>query len=73
MTTVAQQGHRYHWGTADVIALETGPVVDVREIAANQPLGIGRKSRARAEWLTPAPMKYFHGQIPAEPNTDTTP
>ena len=35
-----------------------------------------RTLHAAGYWLarlTPAPMQYFHGQIPAEPNTETTP
>jgi hypothetical protein len=73
MTTIAQQGHLYRWRGVDVIALETGSLVDVREIDPDAPLWIGRKEEAIADALTPLPMKYFHGQIPAEPNTDTTP
>ena len=32
MTTIAQQGHRYRWRGEDVIALETGEIVDVRAL-----------------------------------------
>lgn len=60
----AQVGHLYQHGDQRVLAMESGRVVNVREINEKEPLGIGRRYRARAEWLTPLPMKYFHGHVP---------
>jgi hypothetical protein len=60
----AKQGHLYLHGEAKVIALESGSSPEVRQIDAEAPLCMGHKYKVRAEWLTPAPMKYFRGEVP---------
>lgn len=65
MTTMtATQGHLYLHGEAKVIALESGASPEVRQIDTEAPLCMGPKYTVRAEWLTPAPMKYFRGEVP---------
>lgn len=65
MTGEAKQGHRYRdLSGNDVLALESGRVAEVARIIPGQDW-LGRKYRAHAEWLTPLPMKYFHGKVPA--------
>lgn len=59
-----QQGHRYRdLNGNDVLALESGKVVPVRRIEPGNPW-LGHKYEARASWLTPLPMVYFHGDTP---------
>ena len=61
----ARQGHRYRHKGRDVLAMQSGDTVRVREITPDdvwQQLG-------EAEWvpaaeLVPLPMVYFHGQVP---------
>lgn len=59
-----KQGHLYFHGEAKVIALESGSSPEVRQINEDAPLCMGHKYKVRAEWLTPAPMKYFRGEVP---------
>tara|TARA_R110000868_G_scaffold160430_2_gene390057 strand:- start:17683 stop:17883 length:201 start_codon:yes stop_codon:yes gene_type:complete len=59
-----KQGHLYFHGDAKVIALESGASPEVRQIDPDAPLCMGHKYKVRAEWLTPAPMKYFRGEVP---------
>lgn len=59
-----RQGHLYDHGGRRVIALATGASAPVREIDPSEPLGLGNRYWAIARWLTPLPMKYFHGQVP---------
>ena len=59
-----KQGHLYFHGEAKVIALEDGQTPLVRQIDESAPLWAGRRYTVRAELLTPAPMKYFRGEVP---------
>jgi hypothetical protein len=61
---IVHQGHRYRYGTQDVIALQSGPVVQVIEIDPSNPCGMGRKHTVKASWLSPAPMRYFMNEVP---------
>lgn len=65
----AQQGHLYQYGDSKVIAIESGPVVRVREVDPAEPFGLGRRYSVKASWLDPLPMKYFRGQIPSAPSS----
>ena len=62
-----QQGHKYRLGFyRDVLALESGEgVVKVAELDNTQPWGLGRPEHVPAQFLSPLPMRYFHGQVPA--------
>lgn len=57
----ATQGHRYRHGDVDVLALENGASVRVAVLEPGNPW-LGRSYQARAEWLEPLPMVYFHGE-----------
>lgn len=59
----AIQGHRYLHGETSVLALESGTSVQVAELVPNQPW-LGRTYQARADWLVPQRMAYFHGEVP---------
>lgn len=59
----AHQGHRYTYGTKSVLAMQSGYVIEVREIDPKEPW-LGQPMTVKASWLTPEPMKYFSGQIP---------
>ncbi len=61
----AQQGHRYMYGDKPVMAMQSGIVIEVREIDMREPYPLVRPMVVKASWLKPAPMKYFHGQVPA--------
>lgn len=63
MAERAQQGHRYRLGDADVLALESGPVVMVGVIDPDAPWFLERYA-VPAEMLEALPMRYFHGQVP---------
>lgn len=60
---IAQQGHKYQHGGIVVLALQSGESVRVAEIVPGQPW-LGGTYNVRAEWLTPLPMAYFHGEVP---------
>jgi hypothetical protein len=66
MNQPAQQGHRYrlYWG-GDVLAMESGELVNVREIVKT-PEGesLMPPMRVCTVWLEPLPMSYFHGDLP---------
>ncbi len=57
----AHQGHRYKLGDKNVIAMESGIVVTVREIV-DEAYPLGPTITVKASWLQPQPMVYFHGQ-----------
>jgi len=59
----ANQGHRYQYGEKDVLAMQSGVVVEVREIDPNEPW-LGKSWTVKASWLTPKPMKYYGGELP---------
>ena len=60
----AQQGHRYKYGTKCVMAMESGVVVEVREIDQSDVCPLGMRFTVKASWLRPSPMAYFHGETP---------
>jgi len=61
----ATQSHKYRDKRTGctVMAMESGDVVRVRELALDEPR-LGRAYVAAAEWLEPLPMKYYGGQVP---------
>ena len=60
----ATQGHRYRLGDREVLSMESGHVVVVREINHADPYPLGSPITVKASWLQPMPMVYFHGQVP---------
>lgn len=60
----AQQGHRYQFDGKDVLAMQSGVVVQVREIDQTEAYPLGKAITVKASWLTPLPMKYFHNEVP---------
>ena len=61
---IAKQGHRYRYGDKDVLAMQSGLVVTVREIDQTQAYPLGSEITVKASWLAPLPMAYFHGETP---------
>lgn len=61
----AQQGHRYQLGNRQVLAMQSGHAVEVREIMGDVAAPLGPREVVKASWLQPVPMVYFHGQVPA--------
>jgi hypothetical protein len=61
---IARQGHKYQLGEKQVIAMQTGLVVSVREIDHAEPYPLGRSITVKASWLTPLPMVYYGNEIP---------
>lgn len=59
----AKQGHTYSHAGQRVLALQSGASVQVAVIEPGEPW-IGLKYNAKAEWLEPLPMVYFHGETP---------
>lgn len=59
----ASQGHKYLLSGKPVIAMQSGYVVQVREIV-DEAYPLGPAITVKASWLTPEPMVYFHGQTP---------
>jgi hypothetical protein len=47
-----------------VIAMQSGSVVEVRELDHTQAYPVGKAVSVKATWLRPLPMKYFHGEVP---------
>ena len=62
---VAKQGHRYKLGDKSVLAMQTGMVVEVREIDMAEAYPLGKAQTVKASWLQPEPMVYHRGEIPA--------
>lgn len=60
----AKQGHVYRLDTREVMALENGYVVRVRELLRNEPYPLGRELTVKASWLVPLPMRYHGGEVP---------
>lgn len=58
------KGDKYRLGLMEVMALEDGEFVAVREIRPQDPGGLGPKFHVSARALEPLPMKYYGGQIP---------
>lgn len=63
MTTEARQGHKYSFFGVEVLAMESGERVKVREVQTDA-LWLGASMVAHADHLKPMPMKYFHGEVP---------
>ena len=61
----AKQGHRYLLGEKSVLSMQSGVVVEVRELDFNEAYPLGKAFTVKASWLKPQPMSYFHGEIPA--------
>jgi hypothetical protein len=61
----AKQGHKYRLDSQEVICLENGYVVRVRQLLPGDGFNLGKELTVKASWLTPLPMTYFHGEIPA--------
>jgi hypothetical protein len=61
---LARQGHKYQLGDREVISMQSGIVVTVREIQAEEPFPLGPLITVKASWLKPMPMVYFHNEIP---------
>jgi hypothetical protein len=64
-TQTAQQGHRYTLGDRSVIAMQSGVVVQVREIDQSEAYPLGAAITVKASWLKPERMVYFHGEVPS--------
>ena len=60
----ARQGHKYKYGAREVIAMQSGVVVEVRPIDFAEAYPLGWPITVKASWLTPLPMKYFGGSVP---------
>lgn len=60
----AKQGHRYRLGEKSVLAMQTGYVVEVREIDMAEVYPLVRPKTVKASWLQPEPMVYHGGEIP---------
>lgn len=60
----AKQGHRYKLGFRSVIAMQSGYVVEVREIDMNEPYPLTNRFTVKASWLQPEPMVYHGNEIP---------
>lgn len=61
---IAKQGHRYKLGEKSVLAMQTGYVVQVREIDYSEVYPLVRPVTVKASWLQPEPMVYHGGEIP---------
>ncbi len=61
----AIQGHRYRLGNRDVLAMQSSAVsLEVRELTGDYASPLGKREVVKTSLLTPAPMSYFHGQVP---------
>jgi hypothetical protein len=61
----AIQGHAYKLDTGGkVIALTSGDRPIVAKLTPGEGWGLGRPFQVPLRALTPAPMKYFHGDVP---------
>ncbi len=60
----AKQGHKYQLGDKPVLAMQSGVVVEVREIDHTEAYPLGAPINVKASWLTPLPMKYFNNEVP---------
>ena len=61
----AKQGHVYRYRLMRVMALESGARVKVAEVDHSRPWPLGKQFIVSACDLSPQPMAYFHGEIPA--------
>jgi hypothetical protein len=44
--------------------MQSGYVVEVREIDMNEPYPLTNRFTVKASWLQPEPMKYFGCEVP---------
>ena len=62
----AKQGHKYLLEGVEVMAMESGRIVHVREIVSGDVWRqLGNRELVAASVLTPLPMVYFAGQVPS--------
>ena len=61
---IAQQGHKYQLGDKQVLSMQTGTVIEVRNIDCAEPYPLGPAITVQASWLTPLPMVYYGGEVP---------
>lgn len=61
---IAKQGHRYKLGSKSVLAMQTGLVVEVREIDISEVYPLVRPVTVKASWLQPERMRYHGGAVP---------
>lgn len=64
MAEAMQQGHLYQHGANQVLALESGPKGKVMRVLKDAPWCLQGSYQTQAKWLTPLPMRYFHGATP---------
>lgn len=60
----AKQGYLYKLGEQEVISMENGIVVRVRELNRTEAYPLGKEMTVKASWLQPLPMQYFHNEVP---------
>lgn len=61
----AHQGHRYLLDGREVISMQSGQIVNVCPIEKTEPYPLGKSLTVDASDLTPLPMRYFDGDLPA--------
>lgn len=61
---IAKQGHKYLYGDQEVIAMDSGVVVQVRPIDHTEPYPLGAAITVKASWLQPLAMKYHGNEVP---------
>jgi hypothetical protein len=62
--TEAKQGSLYTLDGKEVLSMQSGYVVIVRELNRNEPYPLGKMMTVKASWLVPKGMVYTHGEIP---------
>ena len=66
MIDEARQGHAYALDNGGrVVALTSGDRPMVAMLTPGEGWGLGRPFQVSLQALTPVPMVYFHGEIPA--------
>lgn len=62
----AQQGHVYNFMGQKVMAMDSGEIINVREVRdGRDPWDmLGSPERVHSSQLKPLPMVYFGGQVP---------
>lgn len=58
----AKQGHLYTLDGKEVLAMQSGYVVTVRELNRSEPYPLGKELTVKASWLVPKGMVYLHGE-----------
>ena len=59
----AKQGHLYTLDGREVLAMQSGYIVIVRELNRDEPYPLGKMMTVKAIWLVPKGMVYLHGQV----------